>query len=166
MVFRAETLSGAEATNQEGFQRHLRNPDLNVLPGFDVIFISAVVIHKNSILLPHLYEYHCSSMEEVPKTLGDVSTHGFSMRGSQGMEAISKKGSSSKKKSERDKIEKEDDGTDYMKIVDVSFTDNADAMSAENHSAINECVCNVYEIPSGGFVCENRADKEPRYSAT
>lgn len=71
------TVSSAGVTDPDQFQRRVYGADLNLRSGFDLILIKAVVIHNDSFLIPYLYVFYCTSIEEVPETLGNVSKCDF-----------------------------------------------------------------------------------------
>lgn len=60
------TISGAGVYDADEFERCLHGVYPNRGSGADLILINAVVILKDSFLIPHQYEVHCTSMDYVP----------------------------------------------------------------------------------------------------
>lgn len=72
----------AGVTDPDEFRRRLHEVDLNHGSDSEPIIITAVVIHEYSFLIPYSFEVPCASMDEDPKTLGDLSDYGFYVKGS------------------------------------------------------------------------------------
>lgn len=90
-----EMISSAGMPNLHECQRHLHTVYLNRGSGSDVIVVKAVVIQKKSFTMRYPYELHCSSTEDVPETLPDVSKYGFYAWHIQAMKLIGNKSNES-----------------------------------------------------------------------
>lgn len=61
------TIFGASVADPDEFQRLFHGIDLNRGSGFDLNDMKAVVVNKDSFPMLYPYEFHCMSMEKVPK---------------------------------------------------------------------------------------------------
>lgn len=88
MVVRSATISGTGVTDPEKFQCSLYAIDLNCGSGSGHTFIKSVVTDNDSIPGPHPYGLHCTSMDEVPEALEEVSKYGFYASDAQAINVI------------------------------------------------------------------------------
>lgn len=125
--------------NLNGFQLRLYVVDLNHGYAFDLTVIKAVVIQKNSFPIIYLYEFHCTSTDDILETLGDVSKYDHYVWDSQAMDGIGKNSSefSSEKTSGQDRMKAYGQVADDMVIAEVPVADRMDAGSVENSAAAN-----------------------------
>lgn len=93
--------------NPDKLHSHLHGVDVNRGSGYEPIVINGVVIEKDSFSVPYPNGFHYMSMDEVPETLRDVSSHGFNVWDSPAMKAIGNKSndSSSLNTSEKDQTD-------------------------------------------------------------
>lgn len=123
-------------TDRDEAQRCLLGVDLGPGSSSALFVINSVVIQKNSFSVPVLYEFHCTSIEDVPETLGDRSRSRFCVRDSQAMKAFGKtQPVLSKITFQQSRNEAEGQSADEMEILQVPVTDTVEAMFVENGTA-------------------------------
>lgn len=77
------------------FQRRIHGVDLNLGSDSDLIVTKAVVLKKDTSVIPDLYELQSTMMNEVPKNFGDPSTYDFYVWDSRIMTAVGNKSNDS-----------------------------------------------------------------------
>lgn len=70
-------ISGARVIELIKFQRRLHGVGLNRWSGSDIIVLKALEIRRNSLSIPYFSELRCTSTDNIPVTLKDVSKYGF-----------------------------------------------------------------------------------------
>lgn len=131
--------------NPDGFQRRLHDADLNRGSSSGLIVMKAVAIQNGSFLIPYFCEVRFTSMDWVPDIFGDVSIYCLYVSDAESIKGFANKWDepSSKKRSEKDQKEEENQGVYDMEIVEVPRTNKTDAVSDKNYNLVNVFVFNV-----------------------